>query len=72
MLSNKATSISYILCSLIQALQFFHNCGYLYRNFHPSHVMYSYDNEVVLIDLKYMRRFLDIKGKHMVVIKDNS
>ena len=37
---------------------------------HPLHVMYSFDNEIVLLDLKCMKKFVDIKGKHMAVIRD--
>ena len=33
--------------------------------------MYSYENEVVLIDLKNVKRFVDIKGKHTVVTRDS-
>lgn len=33
--------------------------------------MYSYDNEVVLIDLKNVKRFVDIKGKHVTVVREN-
>jgi RIO-like serine/threonine protein kinase len=56
--------------NLIRALQFFHECGYLYRNMHPSHVMMTYDNNIVIIDFKKMRRFVDIKGKHIEVVGD--
>ncbi len=48
---------------ILKALQFFHECGYLYRNMHPSHVMLSYEKNIVLLDLKKMRKFVDIKGK---------
>lgn len=52
-----------ILQDILRALQFFHDCGYLYRNLHPQHVMQSYDGNIVLLDLKLMKRYLDIKGK---------
>lgn len=71
MLTNRVATVSQILCSLIRALQFFHECGFLYRNMHPHHVMYSFDNEVVVIDLKNMKRFVDIKGKHTVVTRES-
>lgn len=70
LLESRAATIGQVLCSLIRALQFFHECGYLYRNIHPYHVMSSYDNEIVLIDLKCVKRFVDIKGKHLAVTRD--
>lgn len=70
MLSNRVANVSQILCSVLKALQFFHECGFLYRNLHPYHVMYSYENEVVLVDLKNVRRFVDIKGKHVAVVRE--
>ena len=59
-----------VLVFVLRGLQFFHECGYLYRNIHPDHVMCSYDNNVVLLDLKRMRRFVDLKGKHLFVSKE--
>lgn len=59
-----------ILSTLLRGLQFFHECGFLYRNVHPSHVMQSYDGDLVWLDFKNMRRFVDIKGKCITVIKD--
>jgi len=32
--------------------------------------MMTYDNNIVLLDFKRMRRFVDIKGKHIEVIGD--
>lgn len=52
-----------IVKDVFRALQFFHECGYLYRNLHPAHVMMSFDGNIVLLDFKLMRRFADIKGK---------
>lgn len=57
--------------SLVRALQFFHECGFLYRNIHPNHVMYTYEGDIVVIDLKNVKKFVDIKGKHNVVVRDN-
>ena len=55
---------------ILKALQFMHECGYLYRNIHPSHVMLSYENNIVLLDLKKMKKFVDIKGK-VIDVKGN-
>lgn len=44
-----------------------HECGYLYRNVHPEHVMGNAEGSVVLIDLKRMRRFVDARGKVLEV-----
>lgn len=52
---------------VFRGIQFFHDCGYLYRNIHPAHVMMSFDGNIVLLDLKLMRRFTDIKGKLLEV-----
>lgn len=52
---------------VFRGIQFFHECGYLYRNIHPAHVMMSFDGNIVLLDLKLMRRFTDIKGKLLEV-----
>ena len=62
------TPPSKLLVDLLRALQFFHECGYLYRNMHPSHIMESYDGNTVLIDFKQMRRFVDSKGRHLEVV----
>jgi hypothetical protein len=59
-----------IIKDLLRGLQFFHECGYLYRNLHPSHIMMSFDNNIVLLDLKNMKRFADIKGK-LIEVKGN-
>ena len=70
MLSGRKFKVADILISVLKGLQFFHECGYLYRNMHPEHVMCSYENNIVLIDLKRMKRFVDLKGKHIFVAKD--
>ncbi len=72
MLYNRVAKVADIACSLLQALQFFHECGFLYRNLHPSHVMYSFEDEIVLIDLHNTKRFVDMKGKHLAVTKDDN
>lgn len=33
--------------------------------------MWSYDNEVVLIDLKNVKKYVDIKGKHMSITRES-
>lgn len=33
--------------------------------------MYTYDGDIVVIDLKNVKKFVDIKGKHNVVVRDN-
>lgn len=37
---------------------------------HPSHVMLNYDNNIVLLDLKNMKKFVDFKGK-VIDLKGN-
>lgn len=39
---------------------------------HPWHVMQSFEGNIVLIDLKNMKRFVDMKGKHMAVKGDQN
>ena len=34
--------------------------------------MYSFEDEIVLIDLHNAKRFVDMKGKHLAVTKDGS
>lgn len=48
-------------------MQFLHDCGLLYRDLHPSHVMQSYDGNVVLLGLRRCRRYSDIKGRLLEV-----
>jgi len=40
-----------------------HDCGFLYRDLHPSHVMQNFEGNIVLLGLKRMRRFTDIKSR---------
>ena len=70
MLGGRKFKVSEISVSILKGLQFFHECGYLYRNMHPEHVMCSYENNIVLIDLKRMKRFVDMKGKHIAVVRE--
>ena len=70
MLSSRSFKVGEILVSILRGLQFFHECGYLYRNMHPEHIMCSYENNIVMIDLKRMRKFVDLKGKHIHVSRD--
>ena len=44
-----------------------HECGYLFRDLHPTHVMQTYEGNVVLVGLKRMKRFTDIKNRHVEV-----
>jgi len=56
-----------IIKDVLRAIQFIHECGYLYRNIHPDHVMANFEGNVVLLDFKLMRRYADIKGKYVEV-----
>lgn len=60
-----------LLVKMLRCLQFFHECGYLYRNVHPSHVMQSFEDNIVFIDFKNVRKFVDIKGRHLQVSSSN-
>jgi len=59
-----------IIKDLIRALQFFHECGFLYRNIHAKHVMMSFESNIVLIDLKRIKKYIDMKGK-LIEIRSN-
>lgn len=52
-----------ILRDILKGIQFLHDCGLLYRDLHPTHVMQSYDGNIVLLGLRRCRRYTDIKGR---------
>ena len=52
-----------ILKDLLRALQFIHECGFLFRDLHPSHVMQTFEGNIVLVGLTRMRRYADLKGR---------
>lgn len=43
-------------------MEFIHDCGYLYRNIEPEHFMLNQEGQLVIIDFKRARRYVDIKG----------
>lgn len=57
-----------ILRDVLRAIQFVHECGFLYRDLHPTHVMQSFEGNIVLLGLKRMRRFTDIKSRLIEVV----
>ena len=59
--------LNILLPLILRALQFFHECGYLYRNMHPQHIMQSYEDNIVIMDFKNMRKYMDLKGRLMKV-----
>ena len=61
--SQKVLTYKELMVQVLRSLQFFHECGYLYRNIRPEHVMLNHQREVVLLDLKRMKKFVDAKGK---------
>jgi hypothetical protein len=44
-----------------------HECGYLFRDLHPDHVMQTFEGNIVLVGLKLMKRYTDIKSKILEV-----
>ena len=48
-----------------------HECGYIYRDLHPTHVMQTYEGSVVLLGLRRMRRFTDIKNR-LIEVRGNA
>ena len=34
---------------------------------HPWHIMQSFEGNIVILDFKNMKRFVDMKGRHMMV-----
>lgn len=59
-----------ILRDIFRGIQFLHQCGYLYRDLHPTHVMMNYQGNVVLMGLKKLKRFTDIKNR-LVEVRGN-
>ena len=57
-----------ILIDIVKILEFVHDCGYLYRNIEPEHFMLNEDGQLVVIDFKRTKRFIDIKGHPLEVI----
>lgn len=58
-----------VLVDLIKIMEFIHDCGYLYRNIEPQHFMLNQEGQLVAIDLKRAKRYIDIKG-HPIEICD--
>jgi serine/threonine protein kinase len=54
-----------ILKEILRSLQFVHECGFLFRDVHPTHVMQNQEGNIVLLGLKRMKKFTDIKGRVM-------
>jgi serine/threonine protein kinase len=54
---------SIILKDVLRGLQFMHDCGYIYRDLHPEHIMQSFEGNVVFVGLKRMKKYMDIKGR---------
>lgn len=61
-----------ILKDVLRGLQFFHECGFLYRDLHPTHVMQSFEGNIVLLGLKRIKRFIDIKNRFVEVRGDQN
>lgn len=59
-----------VLADIVKMLEFVHECGYLYRNIEPEHFMLNEEGQLVLIDLKRARRYIDIKG-HPIEVCDS-
>lgn len=51
-----------ILIDLIKIMEFIHDCGYLYRNIQPEHFMINQEGQLVVVDFKRAKRYVDIKG----------
>ena len=58
-----------ILVDIVKIIEFVHECGYLYRNVEPEHFMLNEEGQLVVIDMKRARRFVDIRGHAMEVIE---
>ena len=56
-----------VLIDLVKILEFIHDCGYLYRNIEPEHLMLNEDGQLVIIDFKRAKRYIDIKGYQVEV-----
>jgi serine/threonine protein kinase len=49
-------------------LEFIHDCGYLYRNIEPEHFMISEEGQLIVVDFKRAKRYIDIKGHPLEVV----
>lgn len=58
-----------ILIDLIKIIEFIHDCGYLYRNIEPEHFMLNQEGQLVVVDFKRAKRYVDIKG-HPIEVSD--
>ena len=59
-----------ILVDCIKILEFIHDCGYLYRNIEPEHLMLNEEGQLVILDFKRAKRYIDIKG-HSIEVSDH-
>eukprot|EP00919_Chromeraceae_sp_WS-2016_P057980 GHVR01137489.1.p2 GENE.GHVR01137489.1~~GHVR01137489.1.p2 ORF type:complete len:126 (-),score=14.88 GHVR01137489.1:2574-2951(-) len=57
-----------ILLDILRIIEFIHDCGYLYRNIEPEHFMLNQEGQLVVVDLKRVKRYIDIKGNPIEVI----
>ena len=57
-----------ILVDIIKILEFIHDCGYLYRNIEPEHFMLNEEQQLVIVDFKRVKRYIDIKGHPIDII----
>ena len=57
-----------ILIDILKILEFIHDCGYCYRNIEPEHFMLNEEGQLVVIDFKRTKRYVDIKGHPLDII----
>jgi serine/threonine protein kinase len=57
-----------VLIDILKIIEFIHECGYLYRNVEPEHFMVNEEGQLVVIDFKRARRYVDIKGHPLEVV----
>jgi hypothetical protein len=57
-----------ILIDVLKILEFIHDCGFLYRNIEPEHFMLNEEGQLVVIDFKRTKRYVDIKGHPLEVV----
>lgn len=60
-----------VVHDIFKILEFVHECGYLYRNIEPEHFMLNEEGQLVAIDFKRARRYIDIKG-HLIDVTENN
>lgn len=51
-----------LLMDMLRILELIHECGYLYRNVEPEHFMLNENGQLIAIDFKRAKRFIDIRG----------